>query len=1013
MSKFICQLITLGLSLLLWGNLWAAEPLQLHNTALDGQYIGKHIEFLNEENLFQIASQNWQVPQPYKEKMLSGELHSDDNFTFEWGLSELGFSATLSQPERDARHVISWGVNDAMNPEIASYFQSHAQDILRFNFSPHSYWLRLKLANASEQNVDLVIELDRPLFRNMEVFVVDVNGHLSKRSSITADLNDREIVYKNFSVSVSAPPGSSQVYFRVDGHYIDSIPLRVWSEQAFDQHVLLDIALLGFIAGGLALISLYNIATYVSTRQSSHLYLSLMAAIECILFLCGSGLGNQLFWPSNINTVVPLLYFAFPLSFVFFILFSKSFLDLARYAPKVDKFSTLMLVIFSLLLPLFFVLPDGAKVPLIGLMFLLGNIYFLPLVYPAFLAMKQGDKTGTYLLIGIGLLFFSNIEWLLTNLNLIPFDLLNYLNIKGLAIVVLMTYAMSEKLKSMKDQLARLNENLEAKVANRTVKLEKKSNELKVVNKRLLELDELKTQFFSNVSHELRTPLTLILSPIESLMNGFYGKLPESSTSPLQSIQRNTQRLLRLINDLLDFSKIESGNMELQISQHKIGEMVTYCVASMEHSAKAAGISVKLKDHSKGLVIQADHDLLEKAFFNLLSNAIKFNHDGGQIDIELNCDADSYSIQVTDSGIGIPEDKLDQIFERFSQVDSSNTRKHQGTGIGLSLTKEIIRLHGGTIQVKSQVGRGSTFNVTLPILLQATFSPQAAPLHAPLTASDQGQMIMPDKALENTSSLAAPTFIPNQDPSSKALLMVEDNKDMQAYLVDLLKPRYHLAVANNGEEALELLAVHEVDLILSDVAMPQMDGYQLTEAVRNSDQWTEIPIILLTAKADWPSNVQGIEGGANDYITKPFINEDVLARITSHLKFSALRHKLAVTNPQTNSKSVTEKTKEKINLVMHYILENYFEEMSRESLARLVDMSPDHLGRNFKKQVGEKISDYLNKVRIDNATERLKTTGDRVSVIAYDVGFGNLRSFNKAFLAATGKSPSDYRRELR
>ncbi len=995
-----------------------AEPIDLHNHPLEGEYIGTHIEFLNEREVFQVLSKDWEIKNIFKEKMLSGEHHSDDIVAFDFKQTPLGYSSALQlSTEINQSQIVTWGIEDILKEDISSKFIQSDKNILSFSFIPHAYWLRFQIANESLHNIDLVLELDFQWLFDFDLFILNEHGELIKKSSLTSQLNERELGYKNFAVPTSVPSGITSYYFRINGPFFGHVPLRFWSKREFSKHILLDSTLFGIFAGGLLFLFLYNLIIFVSVKDPSYIYLALMTISQLILSLCGSGFGFQFLWPQNFVVGVDLLYWTFPLSFVFFLLFCRSFIDLPQHTPKTDRMIVFMIYFFIMIALLFFVLPESTRHPILFAMATVEYFYFIAIVFPAIIAIRKGNRAGLFLMVGISLHFLSSLEGILSLLDIIPYHFINYLNIKGPSFLIIMTLALTHKLHSMKKELTHLNVHLENEVILRTERLSKKTEELEQTNEKLKELDKLKTRFFSNISHELRTPLTLILAPIDSFLNGTYGEMSQTHLKILQSIQRNTHRLLKLINDLLDFSKIEAGKMELKVRNCNISDLLSYCVASVESGAISQKINLSFHDHTQSLVVQMDPDLMEKAIFNLLSNAMKFNHAGGMIRVELKKDQERFTIAVKDSGIGIPEDKIATIFERFTQVDSSSTRKYEGTGIGLSLTKEIVQLHEGQITVESELGKGSLFTLDLPILFQKTSTNvlfnREEDHHLFESNGRTGDSLIirtsPDEE-ENPSGCSHPPE--NIQKKTETILVIEDNEDMRNYLHTNLQENYRTLMASNGHDALEKIKTETVDLILTDVMMPEMDGYEFIQTLRAEDRYADVPVIFLTAKSDVLNKVEGLEKGANDYITKPFSYEELLVRITSQLKCKALRKKLfeSTLRSEKNKKPLTDKTKLRIEMVKEFLQENYADDISREGLAAAVEMSPDHLGRMFKECVGEKISDYLNKIRIEKALKKLRESDESITNIAFDVGFGNLRTFNKTFQDRIGTTPSNYRK---
>lgn len=456
---------------------------------------------------------------------------------------------------------------------------------------------------------------------------------------------------------------------------------------------------------------------------------------------------------------------------------------------------------------------------------------------------------------------------------------------------------------------ARLCQSLEQRVIERTEQLEATNRELNQANQKLYEMDQIKSKFFANVSHEFRTPLTLILSPLETIIQGDYGKTIDSNHAVLQSIHHNTLRLLKLINNLLDFSKLEAGKMTVCYRKLNISKMIEFYVANVHSVAENKGLQFLCQDDTHGLITYIDPDLFEKVVFNLISNALKFTPPGGVITIQLNkidncaknlpahgatgdtnrSESGNFQITVADTGVGIPEDKLTRIFERFSQLDNWSTRRYAGTGIGLALAKEIVELQGGKIEVKSKVNEGSIFTITLPIKNEP-LSEHEVDLDS---ITDPKPYILSDINYEQTDSVPPNT---NPKPLSDKLfriLIVEDNPGMIAFLTSILTKEYDIVTAANGLEGIQKATVFLPDLILADVMMPEMDGYEMTARLRQNDIFQGIPIILLTAKAEIPMKIEGLELGATDYIAKPFIARELMARIKSQLEMKRLRDEIA------------------------------------------------------------------------------------------------------------------------
>ena len=1003
-------------------SVFGTEPIKVNSVDYNGIYIGDRIDYLNEAVLFQHIFEKSAVEPAVQKKMLSGELHTDSNIRFKWENLAEGYRVHLKGKNGvPFQASFEWGMSDILQEEVSSKFKPSSKKVFWLDYVPHSYWLRFQLLNDSKSTSNLILELDKHFYSYINVFIPSENGYQRKGGDLSKSLNEREQKYKNLAFNLPVEPGISTVYMRIDNWVADVVPFRIWSMENFNEHVVSETAFQGTIAGAFLFAFIFNLFIFILIRDASFLYLSLLTISELMVHLASSGFGFQFLWPMNGVVGIKIISLVFPLSFALFLLFCRSFLNIAHYSPRIDVTLRIMVGIFFMVAFSYTILPAAAAKVLLQAVLQVARFYYILVFIPVFMAVKKGDRAGIFLLIGLLLQVAANLEWMLSNYDIIPFSLINYLHIKGISFLIVMTLGLADKINQMKNSLVDLNITLERKVDERTIDLAKRSEELTSANERLQELDRTKSRFFANVSHELRTPLTMITAPIDSLMHGEYGKLPRSSLKIFDAMKKNANRLITLIGDLLDVAKIEAGKMILDVRNCNVSELVAFCISNIKSAANSKGITVKLTDETGGLVALVDRDLMEKAVLNLLSNAMKFNRPGGRITVVIERLDEQFVIRVKDNGIGIPQESLAGIFDRFSQVDSSSTRKQGGTGIGLSLTREIVDLHHGQITVTSELDKGSEFIINVPVGSLRAIQTSTADAGTGETGMDD-RIRNSDNGLNQDQiynrAFKTDTHYPLRpvDDVSETILIVEDHEDMQFYLESFLEKRYRTLLSTNGKNALEILKTEDVSLMLADIMMPEMDGYELVRQVRGQEKYADLPIILLTAKTEIADKIEGIEKGANDYLTKPFSPDELLARIRSQLKFKGLRDNLinARFKQTSQNREITDLSKLKIETVKDFLKENYLEEsISRESLADAVEMSPDHLGRTFKKYVGEKIGDYLNRIRITEAARRLSETDENITVIGLDVGFGNLRTFNKMFLKYMHENPTEYRQKNR
>lgn len=439
---------------------------------------------------------------------------------------------------------------------------------------------------------------------------------------------------------------------------------------------------------------------------------------------------------------------------------------------------------------------------------------------------------------------------------------------------------------------------MEREVLQRSRELDAANTRLREANAKLAELDEAKTAFFSNVSHEFRTPLTLMLGPLEDILADTTEALGSEHRARVRLAHDNALRLLKLVNALLDFSRIEAGRMRASYAPLDVGELTAELAAMFGSAVDEASVSLHVDCPRLGEPVWVDREMWEKIVSNLISNAVKFTL-SGRISVGVSEEPAGVVLEVADTGVGIPEGELTRIFERFHRVDGASGRTHEGTGIGLSLVRELVELHGGQVSVESEVGRGSTFRVTLPrgfdhlpqeaVSHEATESgPRQASMakaHVAEAASWAGRIGGEERSAAEVETAGA---VP-ADGSRSHVLVVDDNADLREYMTALLAPAYEVSTAVDGQDALEFLRTRMPDLILSDIMMPRLDGFALVRALRDDPATAVLPVILLSARAGEEAAIEGLGAGADDYLVKPFSARELLARVRTHVELARTR----------------------------------------------------------------------------------------------------------------------------
>jgi signal transduction histidine kinase/ligand-binding sensor domain-containing protein/DNA-binding response OmpR family regulator len=540
---------------------------------------------------------------------------------------------------------------------------------------------------------------------------------------------------------------------------------------------------------------------------------------------------------------------------------------------------------------------------------------------------------------------------------------------------------------------------LEHVVAERTAALRDREHELADRNARLHSLDEAKTRFFSNVSHELRTPLTLTIGPLEDLRARSDGD-PQVERW-LDIALRNSRRLLRLVNQLLDVAKLEAGAMHLAPRSVDVAQFTRGIVGAFAAVAERKGIhlTATTPDMLRG---SFDADALEKILTNLVSNAIKFTPNGGSVDVNLSAVDGAARLVVRDSGPGIPAEQIAHVFERFYQVDESPSRSQPGTGIGLSLVKELVELHGGTVSVESDAA-GTVFTATIP------------PVESGEGVGVDGMAHVPSLSVSVTSEEAI--VARNDEPASRenlpTLLVVDDSADLRAYVRDHFAPGFRVIEAADGIAGIELARAQLPDVVLSDVMMPRADGFDLIRALRGSPETDFLSIVLLTAQAEDDKKLEGLAHGADDYIVKPFDMRELELRVRNLIRSrQRLRDRFAnlPEGPPPLPVALSPADQAYVARIRDAIQKRLSDPAFGVSeLADAMSQDRSRVFRRIKELFDQSPSEFIRRMRIEAAERVLTQSSATVSEVAYAVGFNSVSYFCRAFQEVYGATPAAYR----
>lgn len=544
---------------------------------------------------------------------------------------------------------------------------------------------------------------------------------------------------------------------------------------------------------------------------------------------------------------------------------------------------------------------------------------------------------------------------------------------------------------------------LQEKVQLRTAELRERNEELAGQRYQLLEqadklkeIDRLKSQLFANISHEFRTPLTLIKGPLDRLK-----KFPDSHLTPthIGMMDRNANRLLRLVNQILDLSRIDADDLPLNFSEGNIFRSIRTTASTFSSHAADRNVDYHIGVPAGQLWAAFDRDKLEKIIYNLLSNAFKFTSDNGTIKLSVTHANDILNLEVSDTGVGISSVNLPKVFDRFYQVDSADSKAGEGSGVGLALVKELVHLMQGTIHVDSILGEGTSFFVGLPV--------------EPILRAHSTQAYRKTSEVKAMSESSGPHDLLSKERST--ILLVEDNPDMRIYIREHLHSAFTILEAANGPAGLKVALDQMPDLIITDLMMPKMDGLEFCTMIKSDLRSSHVPVIILTAKAGLQNKLDGLETGADVYLTKPFHPEELLVQANRLIQGRA-RLRAAFSQAQMLEPKDLDLTKidQEFLQKMMVILEDKFADANFDvpQLHQLLLISRTQLHRKMKALTGMAPGEFIRQFRLKRATQIL-VRGESVAQTAYSVGFNNLSYFARSFRAMHGVSPKEYANQHR
>ena len=740
--------------------------------------------------------------------------------------------------------------------------------------------------------------------------------------------------------------------------------------------------------GILLAVAIYHFIIFFYQRQSVSLFFGFFVLFLAVVIMGYGGYSQELVTPGmTFHYGASIIAVALQCGSVFHYLFSRKYLELPKLLPSWDRiWSVLILIqIVSTILFVYTMVSAGGpanadsvvayKIVLFRVLSPLPILFYAMVV--AGISLFKGNKASGLYLLAMSTYIFQHLA------NQAGFDEMVHIptwvfSFSGEAVMVLLfALGIASQLRTLQRQ-----------------KLAAEQAEL-----RLKDLDAFKTRFYTNITHQFRTPITVILGMIDQIQAHPSTWMQKGANM----IRRNGQRLLHLVNQILDLSKLEAGQMPVHLVRYDVIQYLRYIVESFHSSAEQKRIDLRFQAEPAELVVDYDPDKLMDILSNLLSNALKFTPEGGRVEVMAGVAPDrleQFFIRVKDSGSGIPEAALDRVFDRFFQSETG-----QGTGIGLALTHELVHLLHGDISVTSKPGKGADFFITLPITRTAPMG------HTYNTSTIRAAM----SSYLHPKNNELETDAPKEVSGRPTVLIVEDSPDVVAYLQAVLSSRFQIKVAQNGIEGLEKARKIIPDLIVSDIMMPEMDGLEMCQALKTDRLTSHIPIILLTAKSDHTSRIEGLRTGADAFLAKPFDKSELLVRVD---KLIELRAKLQeryreirflFQTPQETGSHPEDQFMHELRRIIEANLGD--EQFSVTQLCKKMGMSRAQLYKKFKALTDQSIADFIRRVRLHKAYQLLQTTGQNVTEVSMETGFKNHSSFSRSFKEEFGVSPREVQSE--
>ncbi|WP_284141612.1 ATP-binding protein [Virgibacillus sp. LDC-1] len=744
----------------------------------------------------------------------------------------------------------------------------HADDVeQKGGFFESATWLRFEIGNNSDQK-DWLLEFAFPLIYELQIFEKTETGVIQlTNTGAIYPFGEREFNHRNFVFNLDVEPGQSKVYYvlAVGGGDLHP-PINIWSKDAFVEKSQLEFLMLGIFYGIIFVMILYNLFLYFSLKIKSYLYYVIVITFTLLGKLSINGFGFQYLWPSYPEWNLIATPFWVSMACIFIVIFTKNFLDVSAYIPSFQKLAYFLIAVNALVIVS---LPFSHYVGLSIMLFGAFSTFFTVLT-TAIVCLKKGARQARFYIVG-WIVFLTGVAiTILERAVIIPYSIFTEYAGQGALVieVVLLSLALADKINIMRQE----KEEAERKA----------QQSQKEALENLKKADVLKDEFLAATSHELRTPLYGMIGVAESLRDGITGEVSVQMKEQLSVIITSGKRLTQLVNGILDFSKLKYDSLTLDLNKVYIQGIVDIVITVSKPLLKNKPVHI-IKKMDKNLPpIRADENRLQQILYNLLDNAIKYT-ESGEVTVSAVTENDEVKLSVSDTGVGISNEELTTIFKPFQQGNTSD-----GIGIGLSITKQLVELHGGRLTVETQIGKGTTFTVILPVyakrpnhLVEAAFTVEA--IHN----------LQPNQLdVEVVSS------------QNRARILVADDEVVNLHVLtnQLVLEGFEVISTLNGEKVFQIVQEQSIDLLILDIMMPNISGYEVCQRLREHYSLMELPILMLTAKNQLYDKVASFEVGANDYLVKPCEKQELLSRVKTLVKVRTLNEELKMLNLRLEEK---------------------------------------------------------------------------------------------------------------